>query len=44
MEQLNRIESNQELKASAALKVILGGTILYFGVIVTFAHLFVAML
>ena len=31
---------NQKIKASAALKIIIGGSILYFGTILTFAQLF----
>lgn len=33
---------NQEIKVSTALKIIIGGSILYFGTILTFAQLFSA--
>ena len=43
MQQDQSNEMNQDIKASSALKVILGGTILYFGVILSFAQMFSSM-
>ena len=40
----NDNQMTETVKPSTALQLILGGTILYFGLIVLFAQLFVSML